>query len=254
MTDTYPDHLFSDPELAQLYDHVGGERPDFEFCRELAQTAKTVLDLGCGTGALAVSLADPRSQGFRITGVDPAKAMLDLAEVRPGGGVVDWVLGDARNIRLGKKFDLVVLTGHTFQFFLSDDDQQMALATIAAHLAPGGQFVFDSRNPLDRPWEGKSKASTLRRFDHPEHGAMEGWSEPHFDDKTGLLNSVNSYRFIASGKIVSAPLTLRFTLQNDLATKVEAAGLTVTSWLGDWQGEAFHPDAKEIIALGGLAV
>jgi len=44
--------------------------------------------------------------------------------------------------RLGRRFDLVVLTGHAFQVFLTDDDQRAVLSTIAEHLAPRRSIHF----------------------------------------------------------------------------------------------------------------
>ncbi|WP_366510106.1 class I SAM-dependent methyltransferase [Mesorhizobium sp.] len=55
---------------------------------------------------------------------------------RAGGQRVDWVEADARDVRLGRRFDLVLLTGHAFQVFLTPEDREAVLATIAAHLAP----------------------------------------------------------------------------------------------------------------------
>ena len=44
------------------------------------------------------------------------------------------------------------MTGHAFQCLLTKDDQQALCATIAAHPAPGGTFIFDSRNPAVEEW------------------------------------------------------------------------------------------------------
>src|SRR3546814_10383004 len=96
---------------------------DFDFCRRLAAEAKSVLDLGCGTGELAVAL----SEGCDVVGVDPAPAMIEVARRRPGGDRVTWIEADARDLRLGRRFDLVLLTGHAFQVFLTRDDQAAEL-------------------------------------------------------------------------------------------------------------------------------
>jgi 2-polyprenyl-3-methyl-5-hydroxy-6-metoxy-1,4-benzoquinol methylase len=54
--------------------------------------AYRVVDVGCGTGSLAVRLAE---LGFSVTGVDPAGASLDVARAKPNGELVAWVHGDA---------------------------------------------------------------------------------------------------------------------------------------------------------------
>src|SRR6185295_14259902 len=113
------DRLYSDPDLVQFYDIENERGVDFDYCVRFAQGARSVLDLGCGTGQLAAALVDGRS----VSGVDPASAMLDIARRRVGGESVDWVEADARTVRLGRRFDLVLLTGHAFQVFLTPDDR-----------------------------------------------------------------------------------------------------------------------------------
>jgi ubiquinone/menaquinone biosynthesis C-methylase UbiE len=91
------------------------------FAVDLAKGRRAILDLGCGTGVLAAALA--RKPDCLVVGVDPAAAMLALAKQRCGGASVSWVLDDARTARLNRHFDLVLLTGHAFQVFLTPDKE-----------------------------------------------------------------------------------------------------------------------------------
>lgn len=135
--------LFSDPGLAQFYGMEDATRADYDFCRSIASNAASILDLGCGTGNLTTSFFESAN----IVGVDPAAAMLDIARKQRCGEDVTWIEADARQVRLETKFDLIVLTGHAFQVFLTTDDQIAVLRTIAEHLSVGGTFLFDTRNP-----------------------------------------------------------------------------------------------------------
>lgn len=101
------DRLYSDPDLVQFYDIENEAGVDFAYCLRFVGDARSILDLGCGTGQLAAALADGRS----VTGVDPSSAMLDVGRRLAGGRTVDWVQADARTVRLGRRFDLVLLTG-----------------------------------------------------------------------------------------------------------------------------------------------
>ncbi|HMA15423.1 MAG TPA: class I SAM-dependent methyltransferase, partial [Kiloniellaceae bacterium] len=123
----YDDPLYDDPDLVTFYDLENAWGADFDLCAKLAQQAKSVLDLGCGTGQLAAALGE----GREVVGVDTAGAMLEVARRRPGGERVTWIEGDARTLDLGRRFDLVLLTGHAFQVFLRPDDQLAALRSIA---------------------------------------------------------------------------------------------------------------------------
>lgn len=241
--------LYLDPELAQFYDLANGWRPSFDYCLALAQDATSVLDLGCGTGELAAAFA----QNCTVTGVDPAAAMLEIARQRPGGDKVKWVEADARSLRLDTHFDLVLLTGHAFQVFLTDDDQYAALATIAAHLTPNGRFIFDSRNPAIGVRENRDRSNTLRQLAHPQLGHIEAWNESAYDEKTHILSYANGYRRIDGDKTFAASAQIRYTPQAELAQRIAAAGLVVDQWLGDWLGNPYDQDASEIIPIGHLA-
>lgn len=240
------DHLYDDPELAGFYDHDNEARADFEYCLRLAAGARSVLDLGCGTGQLAAALAEGRS----VTGVDPAGAMLDIARKRPGGDRVEWIQADARSIRLDRGFDLVVLTGHAFQVFLTPGDQNAVLHTIAHHLAPTGRFIFDTRNPPRREWLEWGPEISLRVIDHPELGKVKAWNDATYDDAAGVVTYETHYEIVDSGRRFSAASKIAFPTKDVLTALIEEAGLAVDRWLGDWQGNGFTPEAPEIIPIG----
>ena len=245
------DRLYHDPALADFYDLENGwERsPDFAYCRAFAADAASVLDLGCGTGELAVALAGE----WLVVGVDPAAAMLDIARAKPGAERVDFVEGDARTVRLGRRFERIVLTGHAFQVFLTTQDRRAALATIAAHLAPGGRFIFDSRNPACREWEEWGPDDSLRLLEHPRFGTVAAWNDVAEDPETGIVTYGTHYEVRATGKRLSAASRIAFPDKAELEALIAEAGLRVDRWLGDWEGNAWQPGAREMIPLGTLA-
>lgn len=240
------DRLYIDPELVQFYDLVNEGGDDVDFCLKFTGEAKTVLDLGCGTGMLTVML----SPGRAVTGADPAAAMLDVARKRSGGDRVEWVEGDARSLRLGKSFDLVLLTGHAFQVFLTAEDQRAALDTIAAHLAPGGRFIFDTRNPAAKSWLNWGPDQSQRSVEHPLYGAVEAWNDAVCDEATGIVTYDTFYRVPATGQRFHAQSRIAFADKETLAAMMTEAGLVVDRWLGSWQGAPYAPDLREIIPIG----
>lgn len=242
------DPLYDDAELAGFYDLENGWGADFDFCAALAKDGASVLDLGCGTGTLAAALSEVST----MTAVDPAAAMLAIARQRPGGESVEWIEADARELRLGRRFDLVVLTGHAFQVFLTPEDQAAVLRTIATHLSPRGRFVFDSRNPAAEAWKDWTPERSRRQLQHPALGNVEAWNEAGYDGATGIVTYETHYRIVESGRHLSATSKIRFTSKEELEALLSEAGLHVTRWLGDWQGSAWTPQSKEIIPLGGL--
>ena len=243
---TADDPLYRDPALAQFYDLDNGWGPDLEYCLRLAEGVRSLLDLGCGTGRLAAKLAEGRD----VVGVDPADAMLHIARRRPGGARVTWVRSAAQALRLDRTFELVLLTGHAFQVFLTDDDQRAVLATIAAHLKPEGRFVFDSRNPAAAAWRDWTPKRSRRSLEHPTFGTVEAWNDASQDPTTGIVTYETHYRAVESGRLFSAASQIRFTGREALKARLSEAGLAVDEWLGDWRGGALEPASREIIPVG----
>jgi SAM-dependent methyltransferase len=247
-----PDEIYHDDWLVSAYDSDNVWDQADEFYQALAAEAgPTLLDLGCGTGRFGARLA---SLGHRVVGVDPAEAMLRLARGRPHGDKVTWVLGDARSARLEQCFDLVMMTGHAFQVLLSSADQLAVLRTMAAHLATGGRFAFETRNPLVREWRSWIPAKSFRRIATPAHGAVEMWDDVAQDPEDEALIHLSTYfRFVERDEERVGRSILRFTGRDELAPLLDQAGLTVERWLGDWDGSPFDESgSKEIIVVGRL--
>jgi ubiquinone/menaquinone biosynthesis C-methylase UbiE len=242
------DHLYEDPELVGFYDLENIWGDDFDLCVRLAAEARSVLDLGCGTGQLAAALAER----CEVTGVDPAGAMLEAARRRPGGDRVTWIEADARDLELGHRFDLVLLTGHAFQVFLTHEDQLAVLRTIARHLNPRGRFLFDSRNPTAEEWREWVPEESQHEVEHPTLGTVEAWNDVAHDPASGIVTYETHYRIDATGKHLAARSQIKFTPKDELEGLIADAGLHVTRWLGDWQGNAWTPASREIIPIGGL--
>ncbi|MCH2165142.1 MAG: class I SAM-dependent methyltransferase [Marinovum sp.] len=94
-----------------------------------------VLDLGCGTGEPIARWFI--AEGFRVTGVDFAEAMLTFAEDRWPNG--DWRQADMRTLDLGETFDGIIAWDSFFH--LTQDEQRDCLVRMAAHLNPGGSML-----------------------------------------------------------------------------------------------------------------
>lgn len=147
-----PDPAFADPRLAVLYDALDDDRSDLDHYAAIAEEvgASFVVDVGCGTGSLAVRLAEA---GLTVTGVDPALASLEVARGKPYADRVTWIHGDATDLPTGSAADLAVMTGNVAQVFVDDSDWHATLDAILQSLRPGGWLVFETRRPEARAWE-----------------------------------------------------------------------------------------------------
>jgi ubiquinone/menaquinone biosynthesis C-methylase UbiE len=141
----------SDPWLAAIYEHMNPWGPDLDFRLSAAGARPlAVLDVGCGMGRLAAELA---RRGRRVTGADPSPGMLAVARRRDSAERVRFFDATAASLDVPERLDLINMTGHAFQAIIHDDDISASLANIRRHLAPGGRFCFEPRNPLAREWD-----------------------------------------------------------------------------------------------------
>src|SRR5262244_3099710 len=114
-TDMELDQHYVDPRLVELYDIENTRGADTDFYVRLAADldARTILELGCGTGRLTLELA---LDGRLVVGVDPAPAMLAIARRKPGTERVQWVEGDSSALGTPAA-DLAVMTGNVAKVF-----------------------------------------------------------------------------------------------------------------------------------------
>ncbi len=235
---------YTDPRLAALYDLLNTRRDDWDFYLSLAEGAPlAVLDVGCGTGALAVEFAQ---RGHHASGADPAQAMLDIARQRPGGDRVDWYCTGAADLDLAARFDMIVMTGHAFQVLRSDAEISAALAAMRRHLAPGGRLAFETRNGAVRAYEGWV-ADDLDIVDLPGHGAVRvGYQTVAVE---GPLVTYEIRFDFGGGDTSVATDVLRFMEEEEFRAFLTAAGFTDVTILGDWDGSPVGPQSPELIAI-----
>jgi SAM-dependent methyltransferase len=217
-----PDAIFAHPRLARVYDAFDGDRRDLAAYLAIAEElgAEPVLDLGCGTGCLAILLADT---GRTVVGVDPAAASLEVAKSKDGAARVTWIHGDATTLpALGA--DLVVMTGNVAQVFLADDDWTRTLQSIHAALGPGGHLVFETRRP--RAWENWAVDTTPVVLDIPGIGSVAQRREVT-DVRLPFVSFRFTYRFLADDAVITSDSTIRFRSHDEVESSLLANGYRV---------------------------
>lgn len=135
----YYDLLYQDKNYAAEVDYVDG------LIKKNNAQAKTILDLGCGSGGHAFLFTQ---KGYSVHGIDISQHMVDCAQAKQKSleGVqpkTTFSCADLRTLSLGKTFDVVVSLFHVMSYQTSNDDLQKAFEAAYKHLAPGGLFIFD---------------------------------------------------------------------------------------------------------------
>lgn len=218
------DALFEDPRLASLYDSLEAWRADLDAYVGLARErrARSVLDIGCGTGTLACALA---ADGTRVTGLDPAGASLEVARAKDAAHRVRWVHGDVTALP-PLEVDLVTMTGNVAQVFLSDADWSTALTASYGALAPRGLLVFETRDPAARAWLGWRRADTWRRLEVAGIGPVETWTEVT-DAAPPFVSFRTTVVFEADGTTLTSHSTLRFRERAEITGALTRHGFIV---------------------------
>lgn len=117
----------------------GAYEADLPLWEELAGEAEgPVLDLGCGTGRVALHLA---RRGYPVVGVDREAAFLAVLRTRGAGLPIETVHADVREFELGRRVPLALAPMQTLQLLAAAPDRSACLRRIADHLEPGGRFA-----------------------------------------------------------------------------------------------------------------
>ena len=128
---------------AHLYD-LFDCKENIEFFYHYARQAGEILDIGAGTGRVAIRLAE---RGVNVFCVEPSPAMRHefekkLTEHPELNERITLVAADASSFHFKRKFPAAFLSG-SFDHFLNDEQRLASLTNIADHLEPGGKLIFD---------------------------------------------------------------------------------------------------------------
>jgi SAM-dependent methyltransferase len=218
------DAHFEEPRLARIYDPLDPDRRDLDVYAAIVEEfgARSVLDIGCGTGTFAVLLA---GRGIDVVGADPAAASLDVARAKAGADRVRWLRSDAAELP-PLRVDLVTMTGNVAQVFVTDAAWDSALGGAYAGLRPGGRLVFETRDPARRAWREWNGEATRAHTDIPGVGGVRTWVE--VTEVRGQLVSFRStFVFDADGSVMTSDSTLRFRDRDELAGSLARAGFVL---------------------------
>jgi hypothetical protein len=180
-----------------------------------------------------------------MIGVDPSRAMLDVARRRPGGGLVRWIEGDAGAIDVAGA-DLVIMTGHVAQVILGDTEWMATLRAAHGALGVGGHLAFESRDPRKKSWAGGKAYAHPRRFEGPGVPPFVMWQEG-----VEIAGDVVQFQlhYQLDGEDLISENALRFRSKEELAETLGAAGFSVENIWGDWDRGPVVNDTVELIHL-----
>jgi SAM-dependent methyltransferase len=183
------------------------------------QEVGSVVDLGCGTGALLVALA-ARCPDWRLCGVDASPAMIQVAAAKPAASPILWRRGRLGDPVPGAPYDAAGCFFNTLNHLLAPAELTRALRGIARSLRPGGWLLFDVNNDIGyRRW-----------WTQPQRCSGPGWQlaiEPTYDPRAQRARA--RVQVICGGESAETVIEERLYSDDQILGGLTAAGLSVIS-------------------------
>lgn len=217
--------------LAEVYDDIyPGSSEIAEYLATLTKPGASVLELGVGTGRVALPLAD---QGFRVHGVDTSEGMLTrLAEKDPEGRITP-VLGDFAGLDLGRTFDVVLAPFNVLCCAMAIDEQIALMHAVARHTAADGHVVVETFDPSDYHVQRKSEITT-------RPVGTRGVVIESLDVLPASQNMLlNSTLFLDGAAPKSSSTVMRYLWPSELDLLAAIARLELVSRYSGWQEQPF---------------
>jgi SAM-dependent methyltransferase len=210
--------------------------PAVEFLADLAGDGP-VLELGIGTGRLAVPLS---RRGLPVHGIELSPAMVEELRRTPGGESIGVSIGDFATTTVDQSFSLAYLVRNTIANLTSQDAQVACFKNVAAHLQPGGLFVIELYIPqLQRLPPGETiHAFTLT----PSHLGFE-----EYDVAAQIAYS--RHYWVYDGELTTFSAPFRYVWPAELDLMAQLAGLALYQRWDNWDREPFTSDSTSHISV-----
>ncbi len=207
--------------FAPFYDRIMGDRGEEvdrirSYISRHLPGARSLLELGCGTGALLAGL----DGDLELTGIDQSPEMLAIAtKTVPGARLVR---GDMTAFTLQARFDVVICMFDTLNHVPSFDGWLSLFSCVHEHLAEGGLFIFDVNTagrlrglegapPFLDEFDGNVVIMTVRSA----HDGLSLWETRIFDRQDDDIYKLHHERIYELGiplALIRAALAGRFEL------------------------------------------
>lgn len=224
----------------EWYEHVTDAPATARALHALAGGGN-LLELGIGTGRIAIPLAQLLSPGRSVWGIDESQAMLDLcrtklADMNPSVAErIHLLQGDmADHLPIGP-FSVIFCTFNTFFNLDSEAQQRKCLDAVSQRLAPGGAVVLETAVLTG----ANTNAPTIT------HTAQ---SSSDYDPETQIGHGVFTSTSL-DGSLVERPWRIRYSTPAQIDEMAAAAGLICTDRWEDFAFTPFHAGSARQVAV-----
>lgn len=230
--------------MAEVYDAWYGTRETdreteaaVEVLSDLAGGGGRVLELGVGTGRLAIPLS---ARGLSVTGIDASEAMVAKLKEKAGGERVTTVIGDMAEVDVEGEFELIFVAFNTLLNLTTQDAQVRCFENVAGRLAEGGVFVVETYVPGDDP-------GGVRAVDVTAETATV---EVAVHDR---VTQVVEYQYVVLGPagVRLFPVPQRYVWPSEMDLMARVAGLNLLHRWSGWDRRAFSGESRTQVVVYG---
>lgn len=240
---------------AHIYDLVWqGNKEDIDFYHQITKNERQpILELGCGTGRVAIPLA---CAGLKVVGIDISAKMIDEAKKKLSNmgkiaGNIRFERQDMRDFQLSEKFGACIIPFRSFLHLLSLKDQEDCLKNIHNHLKAQGKLIFNIFVP-NLKWIVKGRVKSDKKIINvDEKHEVEYYFDSKFDNFNQTIEVVLNvnYKNGAEGKPENQKIKFhaRYIYPFEMYHLLTKYNFKVLELYGDFNCKTFSPDSTEMV-------
>ncbi len=240
---------YEDPILYDLENPSLRELPFLlDLAKKFVQKGEKILELGCGTGRITIPMA---KAGFSLIAVDVHEGMLNRAKEKVSPNLsIHWQLRDCRQLHLKVRVPFAFMTGHGFQHFLTNEEQDQVLQSVFHCLKENGVFVFDTRFPS---FEDLSDQETFRRRVSDAQGrTVQIYTKEQYDPIQQIEHCKVIRRFFDAGQLVEereSSIVLRYTYPQEIKQLLDKNGFQLLRMCGGWKDQPVTRFTESMVVI-----
>lgn len=229
--------------IADLYDEWYGRildhRPIIDWIRSHTPSGASVLELGVGTGRVAIPVAQA---GYETFGIDASSRMLERLGCKPGGEAVATIHADMSNFAISKRFELIYCPFNTFPQLTDVAAQIECVKTAHAHTTDTGKLVIENEFP------------DLARFTNNQVAHVWEVSSGRAIVELSELDIVNQrirsqYVVLSASGTRLLPEELRYVWPSELALYAKLAGFSDIRFYSTWDEQRLTNESRWYVAV-----
>ena len=237
--DEYSEETYGE-RIAGIYDEWYSEF-DPAAITALSEIAHggSVLELGIGTGRIAIPLHDA---GVRLQGIDVSSSMVAKLHAKPGGEKIKVRMGNFADVNIPGKFSLIYIVFNTFFQLLTQEEQIRCFRNVAGHLLPEGLFVIEAFVPdLTRFTDGQAM-----RVNRVGDKQVQIDVSDHEADKQLV---VSQHVLLTEQGTQFFPVKIRYAWPTEMDLMARLAQLQLRERWGNWSKAPFTADSGKHISI-----